>query len=269
MTAAGPGGESVRFRYRSRRHGWCEIELECPDGDDHICRMIRAFGTFYEHELLRYLAGMVGGRNGLVIDVGANIGNHAVFFARFLGAHVIAIEPNPSMVPILERNLRKNAAGGGWEIVEAAAGSSPDRGAVMLPEDGANAGMAQVRTAEDGDAGPGVDVRTLDGIVEEHYVRDPAAPPVRLIKIDVEGMEPDVLEGSARTIERFAPDLVIEAMTPAEKERIDAILEPLGYAALSRHGATPVYHYVHEPSPMTRVRARLLTLVAAARRMIP
>lgn len=61
-------------------------------------------------------------------------------------------------------------------------------------------------------------------------------------------METDVLEGASRTIERFAPDIVVEAKDGSEKSRLDALLEPLGYVAVSRHGATPTYHYMQKTS---------------------
>lgn len=266
-STADPGeGPVLDLVYRSRRRGSQRVHLEVPDRDDHIARMLRRHGTFYEAALLGYLETVLGGKAdaGVAIDVGANIGNHAVFFARFLAGHVIAVEPNPAVVAILERNLDRNAPAESWTVVAAALGATPGSGVVELPEDaGGNVGMARVRTSQgagaqaaDESSGDPVPVTTVDELVSEHL----GERHVTLLKIDVEGMEPDVLRGAMATLERFGPDIVVEAISREGRARIEAILRPLGYSALSSHGATPVYHYARRPGLEKRLRARLYLL---------
>ena len=255
---AGAMDQTIRLPYRSRRHGLQVVRLEGYSGDDHISRVIRETGTFYEADLLRYLEAVLGGGEpGVVLDIGANIGNHAVFFAVFLASHVIAVEPNAAVVPVLTRNLRGNVSEPGrWSVVPAAVGAACGTGALELPAGaGNNVGMTRVRT-QGGMAGAArVAVTTVDRIVAEFYARSPDAAPVRLMKIDVEGMEPSVLEGARATLREFAPDIVAEAQGAEEKAQLEGILRPLGYRVISRHSATPVYHWVHTGRWRARWRA--------------
>ena len=41
--------------------------------------------------------------SGLLLDLGANIGNHTVFFSRYF-QHIYAFEPNPFVYRILKAN---------------------------------------------------------------------------------------------------------------------------------------------------------------------
>ncbi len=55
---------------------------------DPICREILTSG-FYEKELLEGMVSLVKNARGVVLDVGANIGNHSLYFSRYFD-HVIS-----------------------------------------------------------------------------------------------------------------------------------------------------------------------------------
>src|SRR3989338_8106599 len=61
---------------------------------DPICREI-LFNGYYEKELLMGMCKLVENKSGTVLDIGANIGNHTVFFSREF-ENVISFEPTPS-----------------------------------------------------------------------------------------------------------------------------------------------------------------------------
>lgn len=249
----------VEFTYGRSRKDRHSIRIEAVHPSDHIFRMIRGNGTFYELDLLEHLRTLFSWEERpVVIDVGANIGNHAVFFAKYVASHVVAIEPNPVVLPVLERNLRNNPGDGSWSILATALGAEEGVGVMELPAGAEeNLGMARVRQKGTEDIpGESVTVTTLDRVVADLYDSGRLDAPVQLIKIDVEGMETDVLRGASRTIERFAPDIVVEAKDDSEKSRLDALLEPLGYVAVSSHGATPTHHYMKKTS-RRRFAARL------------
>lgn len=260
---AGPGrGEvAVEFTYRHPREGPSVLRFEALDPQDHIHRVMQRLGSFYELDLLEYLDAMFA-RAGrpVVIDVGANIGNHSVFFGKYVASHVIAIEPNQELLAVLERNLRGNLRDpSSWSIVACALGATEGVGLVEVPEGaGRNLGMARIRPLPAGHERVGsVTVTTLDRVVATYYGRGRLEAPVGLIKVDVEGMELDVLRGAAATVARFGPDIVVEARTAPEKAAVDEILEPWGYVPVSRHCATPTYHYVRNPSAGRVLAARL------------
>jgi Met-10+ like-protein len=62
-------------------------------------------GVFYEREELEIIATHFKG--GTFVDIGANVGNHSIFAAKFLGASkVIAFEPNPTAYVIFKWQYR-------------------------------------------------------------------------------------------------------------------------------------------------------------------
>jgi FkbM family methyltransferase len=79
------------------------------------------------------------------------------------------------------------------------------------PENPFNAGLGSRPGSADSQA---VDVVRLDGFLEE----DPL-PRVDFIKIDVEGMEPEVLQGAKKTLERFRPIVVFETLELFRQQR--------------------------------------------------
>lgn len=63
--------------------------------------------VFYEREELEIIATHFKG--GTFVDIGANVGNHSIFAAKFLGASkVIAFEPSPTAYVIFKCNIALN-----------------------------------------------------------------------------------------------------------------------------------------------------------------
>lgn len=264
----------MRFWYRHPRAGRVEIDLEGFSEADYTTTLMVNTGTFYEEEVLRYIdwVSTRWGLRGLFVDVGGHIGNHAVYFGKFLASQVLCVEANPAVLPTLRRNLAANLDD--FILAECAAGEREESAVVTYPEE--NVGMARVVGAAPGAmaGAPTVCVRTLDSIVDEARGRIGAeAAAVSVVKVDVEGMEPAVIRGASETLRRHRPHLFLEAMEKEDRRRLDEILVPLGYRAVAHLGHTPVYHYVHAPSATTRgavtgylARARLRRLLRRAGR---
>ena len=83
------------------------IRMCLPDAQDHIQQQIRRHARFYEQPMLDEVAPRLP-ENALVVDVGANIGNHTVYFTKLLGLKVIAVEPNPPAIRLLQQNINLN-----------------------------------------------------------------------------------------------------------------------------------------------------------------
>jgi FkbM family methyltransferase len=167
-----------------------------PVHDRYIGRSLHVYGEYADLELdfLRLLL-----RPGdTAIDVGANIGAMTVGMAERVGGEgrVHAFEPQG---PIYEL-LRANTAI--WPQVtqhRAAAGAEP--GTIRVPprdyDSAGNFGGVALGGGE-GDEVPVITIDSLD------------LPQLRLLKVDVEGMEADVLRGAAQTIRRCGPALFVE-----------------------------------------------------------
>ena len=148
--------------------------------------------------LLDYL-----GAGDVFVDVGANHGVYTLLATSVPGVQVIAVEPSTRAFARLEENLDLNHLDGRVSTVRVAAGRSQGDARLSTGRDAMN-------SLVDG-SGPSepVKVATVDALVAEH-----ARGRVAAVKVDVEGMELDVLAGSARTIARDRPALVVEVNDP-------------------------------------------------------
>jgi FkbM family methyltransferase len=166
----------------------------------------------YDERTLSMLAARLR-RGDVVIDVGANIGFYSVRLGRTLqrlgGGTVHAFEPIAANAARLAHNVAANGLDVIVRVHELALGASDGRVAFRTENEYAsssgNAVMigAAVASAFRGDTE--ATVTTLDGFVERAGVTSCA-----LLKLDVEGAEPDVLRGGAATIARLRPAILAE-----------------------------------------------------------
>jgi FkbM family methyltransferase len=141
-------------------------------------------------------------------DVGANLGLYTLWGARLVGAEglVHAFEPVPEVRACLARSVELNCFGN-VRIVASGVGAEAGR-TVLYQLPGASGVTSRYRESKQ--HGVEVDVTTLDG-----EFAHAEAPPV-LVKVDVEGMEVEVLRGARRLLGgRTPPLLVVEAIVPS------------------------------------------------------
>lgn len=155
-------------------------------------------GEFFEAEELDALSRYV--KSGAqVIDIGANVGNHAMFFAtRMQAARVVVVEPNPLAAAPLMANVLLNRLDGVIDLTLLGVGlSDASAGGYGMKRHDRNLGATKMF------AGKGaLQVHAGDDLLEAE------APD--LIKVDVEGMEMKVLSGLKRTIATHRPVILIE-----------------------------------------------------------
>lgn len=195
-------------------------EIEDPDGI--IGRALRT-GSPYERKALERMQRLGIPAGATALDVGAHVGNHALWLAAVCRLKVIAAEP--LTVEHLRRNVVLNED---LDITIWPFALGEESGRTLVHNAPAN-------VAEAGELDGTVPVESLDGL-------DP--PPLALIKIDVEGMEADVIRGGLETIERDRPVIYAEAQDEAAHERVARLLEPLGYGHTNTYGATPLEEWL-------------------------
>ena len=121
------------------------INLESTSPDDHMARIIRNRRIFYEDDLLEHIA-RCAPRGGMYIDVGASIGNHSVYFGKFLADCVVAVEPSHDIIPVLKRNLKCNEISNSMVVACGAAAHSGLRRIVTPPASAHNIGFTRLET---------------------------------------------------------------------------------------------------------------------------
>ncbi|HEY7807867.1 MAG TPA: FkbM family methyltransferase [Croceibacterium sp.] len=166
------------------------------ENDFDVVQSHHRAGTLFEAEELAVLARYY--RGGTFVDVGGNVGNHAVWAARILRApRVIVFEPDPHSARICEINLQLNGCGGVAELRRK--GLSATAGGAAIDElVGDNLGGTRLREAA---GGPMTLTRGDDELRSER---------VGVLKIDTEGFEMKVLEGLREIIARDRPTLYVE-----------------------------------------------------------
>jgi FkbM family methyltransferase len=187
-----------------------------------------AHGRLYEPEELALLEKHFSG--GLVVDVGANVGNHSLALALLpRTSGVIAFEPNPQAFAMLQFNVAINGLEG--KIKTHRLALSDQMGEATLCQPNSNLGGSSLEAT----------LPSRAGVVAEHHCQlvcgsDWLPDLVALIKIDVEGHELSCLRGLLPVLERDQPLLFVE-VGHAQQRQLLELLQPLGYGVLeiTRH----------------------------------
>ncbi|PKO34138.1 MAG: hypothetical protein CVU34_08975 [Betaproteobacteria bacterium HGW-Betaproteobacteria-7] len=203
-------------------------QLEAVVGDE-ITEQIVRHGEYDGLALssLREVLGRLQPRTSL--DVGANIGNHAVVIGEH-SATVAAFEPIPAIFDILARNLRNNLGDRGQAFNLALSDCRADL-AIAVSRSG-NLGSSSLESVS-GDQS----TQTIHAVVGDDFLAEQGIDNVDFIKIDVEGHEGKALLGLQKTISRCQPLIILEWRHPNtiadfRQENLFNVLLP-GYQALA------------------------------------
>jgi len=224
-----PGAEAFRWHrdrwgFRFQLHPYYFID-----------RSILAFGG-YDLPLLRFLHGRL--RPGQVcLDVGANLGQVSVHMGALVrpGGRVLSFEPLPHVRERLVRHVAENGLAQVVEVHPLALADRTGTATFHFAERAVdNQGMGSLVMDEHPSLALRCEVRTmrLDDFVAERRIER-----IDWIKIDIQGAEPLFLEGARATLERDAPDLLVEVdaddlrAAGSTSRELLAQLDRLGYRA--------------------------------------
>ena len=163
------------------------------------------------------------GPSGLVVDVGANIGE----FSRILadrGNHVVAIEPDPEEFRALTSNLGSEA-----NCFQSALWSKKMRKTLFYANDSGDTSLFRPESRNQHEQN--VTTVTLDEILE---TIGRSGEGIKILKLEAEGAEPEVLLGAKKALERtewILADLGFErgAEKKSTVSHAASILLPLGF----------------------------------------
>lgn len=198
--------------------------FHCLRKDSIIGKSLRLYGEWAQVEIETFSSFFED--DGVIFDVGANIGTHSVAFSHLKPqSTVIALEPQPLAFGLLSANILSTgsatvrpfnfAAGARRHLVNFV----PDYDKVDYNIGGVS--MLGAAPLGRGESAIPTTVVPLDSI--------PTDRPVRFIKIDVEGMEPDVLRGALGLIGRDRPVIFFEVLNMEVLRACRRLLQKLDY----------------------------------------
>jgi len=142
--------------------------------------------------------------NNVILDIGANIGFHTLYFAELTGNNgkVIAFEPIPINFAALENNISLNNLP---QIVSVnkALGNTNSQMNIHVDKQTQNPGAFSLFEH-------GVKNTIIECVKGDDYLLDNNTKKVDFIKLDVEGFELEVLKGLAETIKQSNPIIIFE-----------------------------------------------------------
>jgi FkbM family methyltransferase len=186
--------------------------------DEVVGRSLREYGEYSELEM--EMLGRFLSPGDIVLDLGANIGAHTLYFARRVGStgRVISFEPQRVVFQTLGANAALNSLTNVWTLQ---AGAGEAEGQTHLPpldySRPDNFGAVSLDNAEEGEPVP---VHTVDSL-------ELAA--CAMIKMDVEGWEIQALRGATDTLSRCRPLLYLENHNSRNAEALIAWVQEAGY----------------------------------------
>jgi FkbM family methyltransferase len=203
------------------------ITIATIEGDTHVGPWAIESGRLdHDQNMLPLLREFIP-RGGVVLDVGAYIGDHTVFYAEQVGTSgtVIAMEPNPEAFACLHHNTKSLS-----QVIKHHAGAS-DSGHTISIATQANGGASY------GIRGGSIPCVTIDSIGLERC---------DFIKLDCEGMEVRALHGACDTLISLRPVLLIEVNAGAlerqgaTSKHLFAFVRSLGYTCRNVYGGQPM-----------------------------
>lgn len=174
--------------------------------DDFVGRSLISYGQYCETEVA-FLSNIIS-EDSIVVDVGANIGALTIPLAK-IAKRVFAFEPHPRLYNVLCGNIALN----NLTNVEAYKVAIGEKDEVKYCQD-----------IEKFERNNGAHSLVSDGAAEFAVHVTSSVPACNLLKVDVEGMELEVLKGAKQMIDVCAPFLWIEN---DRQEKSDALIEYL------------------------------------------
>ena len=195
------------------------------ENDVYIGCALIDYGEYCEPETALLASYCAAG--AVVAEIGANIGAQSVALAKRVGpeGRLVAVEPQPFVFQMMCANLALNCLS---NVDAFNCGCGSEDGTLAVPPidygDRGNFGLVELGAHDALPGGIEVAVKPLDALLR------PSAR-VDLLKIDVEGMESEVLRGARATIARFRPVLYIENDRIEKSRALIALVHELGYRA--------------------------------------
>ena len=193
-----------------------------------VSSVINNSNNFFEIKFLEFVRNNFQ-KQKTIIDIGANIGNHSLFFSEFLEYdEIICFEPFERNVELLKLNL----IGKNCRIMDYALSDSESE-KILYNSQSNNFGGFSLHSY-DGSKGENKSFIVKDKVVTK-TLDSLNLTNVTMIKIDVEGHENSVLNGGIETIKKNSPIIFIENLSSGyphlfKDSQFDEFFEKINYS---------------------------------------
>lgn len=183
--------------------------------NNYIDRSVFFFGA-HEREQMNFSKKYIN--NGVVVDCGANTGNHSLFYSAF-SKKVLSIEANPDLVSKLKNRIFVNGITN-ITLCNIGVGSQNHASLPFYRSQGDNQGVSSFveKFHYQNSNSINVKVKTLDSILSQYRISK-----VDFIKVDVEGFDFETLKGARKIISTCSPIIQIEYV-PRDKTKMTTFL---------------------------------------------
>jgi FkbM family methyltransferase len=202
------------------------VPMQIFEAPECISDDIVKYNNFWEYELFNRWVDYFP-KDGLMIDIGANIGSHCLQFKQtFPDLSIWAFELHPENYKLLKANVKTYndiqafnvGIGSRVSVISFNNGHYSNSGVVSMDIYGINKNI----------------VIALDDLLDS----DSQKEPITFIKLDVEGHELSALEGMKKTLFKYNPLIWIEDLT--NSVAINYLMN-LGYCILQKEESTSDY----------------------------
>lgn len=172
------------------------------------------------------------GSGVVAIDCGANIGVHTIEWARTMSSwgSVYSFEPQEKLYYALAGNIAINNC---FNVTARLAAVGAECGSIKVPKPNyfvpsSYGSLELIKSTYNEYIGQEIDYEHSTMEVDMISIDSLSLPRLDFVKIDVEGMEQQVLEGSSESISKFKPQLLVEIIK-SNKEQIMQMVKQNGY----------------------------------------
>jgi FkbM family methyltransferase len=141
-----------------------------------------------------------------IIDIGANIGDYSLWFAKLVGAEgrIWAFEPSPATFDLLRRNIRANGLCNIVAVNKAVAETTGSSSFFLSAKQSGCASMFEHNV-------PAVTGRVeVETVALDEFIEQVGIDKLDIVKIDAQGAEWQILRGASKCWRRFRPLCLLE-----------------------------------------------------------
>jgi len=161
-----------------------------------------------------------------IYDVGGELGIITMFFAQRVGetGKVVTFEPNPQNYSSIINHINLNGFSN-VNVIKIGLGSKKELVKFVVPKQSSSRGTASSEKQKQYLGDSEIQVYEIEIDTMDNQILVNNLPKPDFVKIDVEGLEIEVLSGMLQTIQNHKPEIFVELHGVKEQEVVDFLLK--------------------------------------------